>query len=364
VIVADDDRPLVQPLFDVLADVGSGGYDDRRGEARGVVLIASPRAAVSSSVDRLVTAWVRDHHADSVLIVLVGGDLHWDIAANSFDAAASTALSPSVQRLFRTRPLWLDARGGVSADLVARVLTALVPEGRATRAPVPLTRPTRWRRRLVIGVVLACLAGLSLLLFALDEDEPGEGGVPAPGEPSSGDSAWWLLLIGLGVGLALGVTVSWLHRRTRREKSRREIRLATTSASAANRATVFISHNFETEHQLALRLAADLRADADVWMAPESIAPGESWLASVERGLSASRVFVALLSDASLASPWVMKEIQAAIELEVHRKLRLVPVEVQACEVPILLRTYQTLRLATGYGHLVEQTRRIVHSPV
>jgi hypothetical protein len=84
----------------------------------------------------------------------------------------------------------------------------------------------------------------------------------------------------------------------------------------------------------------------------------------VERGLSASRVVVALLSDASLASPWVMKEIQAAIELEVHRKLRLVPVEVQACEVPILLRTYQTLRLATGYGHLVEQTRRIVHSPV
>jgi hypothetical protein len=418
VIVADDDRPLVQPLYDVLADVGSSGSDDRRGEARGVVLIASPRAAVSSSVDRLVTAWVRDHHADSVLIVLVGGELHWDIATNSFDAGASTALSPSVQRLFRTRPLWLDARGGVSADLVARVLAALAPEGhsecpacrhetkpddvfcpgcgadlatiasaerspmtaasgpsprpsssdrastRATQPPGPLARPTRWRRKLVIAVVLACLAGLSLLLFALDEDEPGQGGVPAPGEPSSGDSAWWLLLIGLGVGLALGVTVSWLHRRMRREKSRREIRFATTSASPAKRATVFISHNFETEHQLALRLAADLRADADVWMAPESIAPGESWLASVERGLSASRVFVALLSDASLASPWVMKEIQAAIELEVHRKLRLVPVEVQACEVPILLRTYQTLRLATGYGHLVEQTRRIVHSPV
>ena len=98
-------------------------------------------------------------------------------------------------------------------------------------------------------------------------------------------------------------------------------------------------------------------------MAPESIAPGESWLASVERGLSASRVCVALLSDASLASPWVMKEIQAAIELEVHRKLRLVPVTVHDCDVPILLRTYQTVRLAAGYRHLVEQTRRIVQTP-
>jgi 23S rRNA A1618 N6-methylase RlmF len=62
---------------------------------------------------------------------------------------------------------------------------------------------------------------------------------------------------------------------------------------------VFISHSFETDHQLALRLAADLRADVDVWVAPESIAPGESWLSSVERGLGASRVFLALLSKAS-----------------------------------------------------------------
>jgi hypothetical protein len=126
---------------------------------------------------------------------------------------------------------------------------------------------------------------------------------------------------------------------------------------------VFISHSFETDHQLALRLAADLSADVDVWVAPESIAPGESWLSSVERGLGASRVFLALLSKASLASPWVLKEIQAAMELEIRSKLRLVPVEVEDCDVPILLRTYQTLRLATGYGELVEQTRRLVNAP-
>ena len=123
---------------------------------------------------------------------------------------------------------------------------------------------------------------------------------------------------------------------------------------------MFISHSFETDHELALRLAADLATDADVWLAPESIAPGESWLSSVERGLTASRVVLALLSKASLASPWVLKEIQAAMELEIHSRLRLVPVEVEECDVPILLRTYQTLRLAMGYRELVEQTRRLV----
>ena len=135
-----------------------------------------------------------------------------------------------------------------------------------------------------------------------------------------------------------------------------------TSRRAEARATVFISHSFDTDHELALRLAADLGTDADVWVAPESIAPGESWISSVERGLGASDVFLALLSTASLASPWVLKEIQAAMELEIQNRLRLVPVEVEECEVPILLRTYQTLRLAMGYPELVEQTRRLVHT--
>ena len=130
VIVADDDRPLVQRLVDALADAGGAAFDDPRA-ARAAVLVAPPRAAASPSVDQLLTAWMQDHQAGSVLIVVVGGELHWDIATNSFDAAASTALSTLAQRLFTTRPLWLDAQGGVSAHLTARLLAALGPEGQA-----------------------------------------------------------------------------------------------------------------------------------------------------------------------------------------------------------------------------------------
>jgi hypothetical protein len=112
----------------------------------------------------------------------------------------------------------------------------------------------------------------------------------------------------------------------------------------------------DADHGLAVRLAGDLRSRLDIWIAPESILPGDPWLTSVERGLKASTVFVAILSTASVSSPWVVKEIQAAMELEVRNRLRLVPVQIESCDVPLLLGSYQILQLAAGYRQVVEQT--------
>lgn len=48
---------------------------------------------------------------------------------------------------------------------------------------------------------------------------------------------------------------------------------------------VFISHDSE-DTQFAHRLAGDLQQlGVQVWIAPESIDPGESWLPNIERGL-------------------------------------------------------------------------------
>jgi hypothetical protein len=199
--------------------------------------------------------------------------------------------------------------------------------------------------------------------------------MPSPdvSERSSGMPGWLLLVAGLAGGVAIGLAVTGRRRRSVVTTSTPPRRLPAVPAvtpapprpqPANSRATVFISHNFDTEHALALRLADDLRADSDVWLAPESIGPGESWLTSVERGLVDSQVFLALLSEAALASPWVLKEIQAAMELEVQRNLRLVPIQVEDCEIPILLRTYQILRLAAGYHRIVEQTRRLTTASV
>ena len=42
-----------------------------------------------------------------------------------------------------------------------------------------------------------------------------------------------------------------------------------------------------------------------------------------------------------------------------EQRLRLVPVQVEECDVPILLRTYQILRLTNGHREVVEQTVRL-----
>ena len=198
--------------------------------------------------------------------------------------------------------------------------------------------------------------------------------VPASGGGSSWVAPVLLLVAGLGVGVGVGLVLAWRHRASPAPVTKpamappaalglvepaAAVALTDQVSPEASRGAVFISHSFDTDHDLALRLAQDLRPRLDVWLAPESIEPGDSWLTAVERGLSTSGVFLALLSEASLSSPWVLKEIQAAMELEVEQRLRLLPVQIEQCQLPILLRTYQVLQLSAGYGQIVDKTMRL-----
>ncbi len=80
---------------------------------------------------------------------------------------------------------------------------------------------------------------------------------------------------------------------------------------------VFISHA-HPDADFAHRLAADLeRAGFRIWIAPESIRPGEKWVEAIGRGLDGSGVFVVVLTSDAVGSRWVKTETNAAIELEV-----------------------------------------------
>jgi hypothetical protein len=112
---------------------------------------------------------------------------------------------------------------------------------------------------------------------------------------------------------------------------------------------VFLSHAADADGAVRERLAADLRAaGVDLWMAPGSIAPGESFPAAIDRGLASSDYFIALLSPASLASRWVQAEVNAAIARALDEKLTVVPVIVSRVAVPPLLSTFQQIDL-TNY---------------
>ncbi|RMG73186.1 MAG: toll/interleukin-1 receptor domain-containing protein, partial [Chloroflexi bacterium] len=113
---------------------------------------------------------------------------------------------------------------------------------------------------------------------------------------------------------------------------------------------VFISHAHE-DAELAQRLAADLEAEGwPVWIAPDSILPGEKWVTAVSRGLDECGVFVLLLTPHAVASRWVRHETDVAVELEQEGEMRLIPLQVEACRIPALWRAYQRIPFRGGYA--------------
>lgn len=113
---------------------------------------------------------------------------------------------------------------------------------------------------------------------------------------------------------------------------------------------VFISHAHQ-DSDFAQRLAADLRdAGLRVWVAPDSIRPGEKWVEAINRGLDESGVLLAIMSPSAVASRWVQAEIAAAIELESKGSLRFVPVEFAPASLPVLWQAYQAVSFRRDYN--------------
>ncbi|MCL5998036.1 MAG: SUMF1/EgtB/PvdO family nonheme iron enzyme [Chloroflexi bacterium] len=129
---------------------------------------------------------------------------------------------------------------------------------------------------------------------------------------------------------------------------------ATAPAAAAqpiarNPRQIFISHAHE-DAAFAHRLASDLQQRGwPVWIAPDSVHPGEKWVSAINRGLQESGVFLAVITPRAVASGWVTSETDAAIELEHEGALRLIPLQVQPCNVSPLLRPYQRISFVQRY---------------
>ena len=112
---------------------------------------------------------------------------------------------------------------------------------------------------------------------------------------------------------------------------------------------VFISHAHEDD-AFAHRLAADLRAEGwAVWIAPDSITPGETWVDAINRGLEASSFYVLVLTPAAASSPWVTTETNVAISLEHQRLMRFIPLDVAPSRPPPLWTAYQNVPFRDDY---------------
>lgn len=109
---------------------------------------------------------------------------------------------------------------------------------------------------------------------------------------------------------------------------------------------VFLSHSSD-DGELAHGLAAALRRRGwEIWIAPDSILPGEKWVEAINRGLEESGIFVLLMTDSVMNSRWVKNETNAAIGMEHEGKIRFIPLAHEDVDIPPLWRSYQWVDFA------------------
>jgi hypothetical protein len=115
-------------------------------------------------------------------------------------------------------------------------------------------------------------------------------------------------------------------------------RLASMLSSHLKRPSVFLSHNSE-DKPFVRELSRYLTEHGfRVWLDEACLTPGVSLLSALSDAVLAVDVVVAVLSEKSIASPWVTKELQIAMTQEVNgRRIKVIPVMKEACAVPSFL---------------------------
>ncbi len=95
---------------------------------------------------------------------------------------------------------------------------------------------------------------------------------------------------------------------------------------------VFISHATK-DGKLARQLANDLHKEGfKVWIATDSILPGEGWVEAISRGLQTSEILLVLLSHQAVESKWVRAEMDVAIDRERAGNIQIIPLQIEVCE--------------------------------
>ena len=127
--------------------------------------------------------------------------------------------------------------------------------------------------------------------------------------------------------------------------------LPSTARPTRNPHQIFISYAHQ-DATMAQRLAHDLQqAGWPIWIAPDSITPGELWAAAIDRGLESSGIFLLLISPAAVNSRWVQDETYAAIDLEKKGHIRFFSLLLTKTPpyLPPTWKAYQYIPLAPNY---------------
>lgn len=109
---------------------------------------------------------------------------------------------------------------------------------------------------------------------------------------------------------------------------------------------IFISYSREHDRESARAIYSQLSANGySPWIDEENILPGQIWDDEVELAISHSEVFLVLISSGMVKSKsYAHDEWHMALEMQKNltdRQLLVIPIRLDDCKVPFLLRRFQ-----------------------
>jgi hypothetical protein len=118
----------------------------------------------------------------------------------------------------------------------------------------------------------------------------------------------------------------------------------------------FLSHSSK-DKPFVRQLAADLaREGITVWLDEQMIRVGDSITDKISQGLAESDYFLIALSENSVQSEWVKRELNQALVTEIEeRKVRILPLKLSECEVPPLIKDKKYADFSSHYRTGVTQ---------
>lgn len=125
--------------------------------------------------------------------------------------------------------------------------------------------------------------------------------------------------------------------------------------------SIFLSHN-HADKPFVRRLAADLdNQGIPYWLDEAEIKVGESLIEKIRDGIDRMDYVAVVLSPDSVASPWVQREVDVAMNQEIMgRRVKVLPVMYRKCELPgfLLGKRYADFSDESRYAEALEDLVR------
>lgn len=101
--------------------------------------------------------------------------------------------------------------------------------------------------------------------------------------------------------------------------------------------SVFLSHNHQ-DKKFVRRLAQDIESHGiRVWLDEAEMRIGDSLVQKIREGIDSVDYFAVVLSEHSVNAPWVVNELDVAMNYQIQGKIKILPIILSLVELPSFL---------------------------